>query len=239
MCADHSEMPAVSPDHASSKKTGPHLIFLGPPGAGKGSVAAKLCSLNLEHVSSGEFFRAEAARGTALGAAFAKALEKGEFVPDELTLAVMKKWFFGRKGARGFLLDGFPRNLLQARVLSEWLDARREKISACLYLDLPREEAVRRITERRVCPEDGTVYHLTNHPPRVAGICDHCGSPLVQRSDDTEETVTHRWRLFEENTFPVVDYYRSHGLLLSFDAARPLEKVYQDIMASVKSLSLT
>jgi adenylate kinase len=232
-------VPAVSLESSSPGKAGPNLIFLGPPGAGKGSLAAKLCSLNLEHVSSGEFFRAEVARKTPLGAAFATALQKGEFVPDEPTLSVMRKWLFGRKNSRGFLLDGFPRNLLQAQVLSEWLEVRRESLAACLYLDLPREEAIRRITERRICPEDGTVYHLTNHPPQVPGICDHCGTPLVQRSDDTEETVNRRFRLFEKNTLPVVDYYRNQGLLLSFDASRPIETVQEEILAGISSLSLT
>lgn len=226
-------MPVVSVEQSSSVKAGPNLIFLGPPGAGKGSLATKLCSLNLEHVSSGDFFRAEAAQKTPLGSAFAKALEKGEFVSDEATIAVMRKWFFGRKPSRGFLLDGFPRNLLQANVFNEWLDARRERLAACIYLNLSREEAIRRITRRRVCPEDGSVYHLTYHPPQVDCVCDRCGARLIQRSDDTEETVDYRWGLFEQHTLPLVDFYRSQGLLHSFDASQEIDELQGEVLETV------
>lgn len=232
-------MPAVSAQQSSPGRPGPNLIFIGPPGAGKGSLADKLCSLNLDHVSSGNFFRAEVARGTPLGAAFADALKKGEFVSDDLTLAVMRKWYFGRKTSRNFLLDGFPRNILQAQALDEWMEARRESLAACLFLDLPLEEAVARISRRRVCPDDGMVYHLTFHPPQVEGRCDRCGSLLVQRSDDTEETVIRRWRLFEENTLPLVAYYRNQGLLHSVDASKPLEDVYADVLAVLSTFNLT
>lgn len=218
-------------------KPGPNLIFIGPPGAGKGSLAAKLCSLNLEHVSSGEFFRAEVARGTALGARFAASLSRGEFIPDALTLDVMRKWYFSRKGRRGFLLDGFPRNLLQAQAFAEWMEAKRERLDACLYLRVDREESVRRISGRRVCPVDGSVYHLTGHPPKEPGLCDLCGRPLVQRTDDKEETVMHRWDLFEAATLPVVEFYGEQGLLTPFDATQSAEALEAEVLATVGRLS--
>jgi adenylate kinase len=191
----------------------------------------------MEHISSGDFFRAEVVRGTSLGAAFESRLKRGEFIPDDLTLAVMKKWFFARKRAQGFLLDGFPRNLLQAKVFDDWLDARREVLSACIYLDLPLEEALMRITQRRVCPADGAVYHNTFYPPRESGRCDRCGGPLIQRSDDTEETIRHRWDLFERHTLPLVSYYKDQGLLLSFDASVSLEQLQREVFAAVQSLN--
>lgn len=231
-------MPAVSAEPSSSGRPGPNLIFIGPPGAGKGSLAARLCSLNVEHVSSGDFFRAEVARGTPLGSAFASALKKGEFVSDELTLAVMKKWFFARKTSSGFLLDGFPRNLLQAQVFSEWLEARRETLAACFYLDLQREDAILRISQRRVCPKDGMVYHLTFHPPQLKDRCDGCGGPLVQRTDDTEETVAHRWALFEKNTLPLVGYYRNQGLLRVVDASKAIDDVHAGVLSLLTRLNL-
>lgn len=229
-------MPADSVS-TSPGKAGPNLIFIGPPGAGKGSLADKLCSLNLEHVSSGDFFRAEVARNTPLGAAFEKALQKGEFVPDEATLAVMRKWYFGRKGNAGFLLDGFPRNLLQAKVFAEWMAARRESLAGCIYLKLSFQEAVRRITERRICPADGSVYHLSFYPPKTEGRCDRCGGPLVQRSDDTEETVLHRWNLFERHTLPLVSFYREQGILMPFDASAPLEEIQNQVLTAVETLT--
>lgn len=232
-------MPAVCVEQPSPGRAGLNLLLIGPPGAGKGSLAGKLCSLNLEHISSGEFFRAEAARGTRLGGAYAGALAKGEFISDELTLALMRKWFFARKSPRGFLLDGFPRNLLQAEVFDEWLETRRETLTACIYLELTLEDALQRISQRRVCPECKTVYHLSFHRPAASGRCDHCGGELVQRSDDTEETVVRRWRLFEENTLPLVSYYREQGLLCSFDAARPMDAVHSDVIGSLTTFSLT
>jgi adenylate kinase len=212
------------------------LVFIGPPGAGKGSLAAKLGSLNLEHVSSGDFFRAEVTKGTSVGATFSEALRLGNFIPDQPTLAVMRKWFFARKDSRGFLLDGFPRNRLQASVLGDWLEARRETLAACILLELSPEDSLRRISERRVCPSDGLVYHLSHHPPTTSGVCDQCGTRLVQRSDDIEKTVRNRLGLFAEHTLPLVDFYRSQGLLLTFDASVGSSELQSAVMGKLASL---
>jgi len=229
-------------DHANgssaSRRPGPNLILLGPPGAGKGSLAAKLASLNFEHVSSGDFFRQEIATGSELGREFARVLKEGAFVSDEMTLAVMRKWYFGRKKNRGFLLDGFPRNLLQSQVFDEWLAQRREKLDAALFLNLGIEDSILRISQRRVCPEDGTVYHLTFNRPEKEGKCDRCGADLIQRSDDTEETVSRRWRIFEENTLPLVEKYREEGLLLDIDASPSIEEVYQEATTKLSANNL-
>lgn len=202
-----------------------HLLLVGPPGAGKGSLARAFGSLNIEHVSSGAIFRREVEKGSPLGRAFEKSLKEGRFVPDEETLGLMRKWFFARKGQRGFILDGFPRNLLQAQVFDEWMETVRRPLTACVYLDISLEEAIRRISERRSCPVDGAVYHLTFHPPQKAGVCDRCGGAIIQRPDDTRETVVRRWEIFERITVPMLDHYRERGLLYRIDAARPLDEV--------------
>jgi adenylate kinase len=223
-------------DSNVSGRAGPNLVLIGPPGAGKGSLAEKLCSLNIEHVSSGGIFRGEVARKTALGGAIEKSLARGEFVPDEATLAVMRKWYFARKNRLGFLLDGFPRNLLQAQALGEWMETRRETLVGVLFLELSETEAFRRVTERRVCPRDGMVYHLTNRPPVEAGRCDRCGDLLVQRSDDSAATFRHRWDLFERFTRPVTGYYAAQGLLFTVDASVSLDAVLAEVMDRVQSL---
>lgn len=213
------QVSAFSGDIAGPSGCSLRLVFIGPPGAGKGSLAEKLCSGGLEHVSSGDFFRGEVAKGSAVGKSFSESLRLGDFIADQPTLSVMRKWFFGRKGSRGFLLDGFPRNQLQALALGDWLESRRESLDACLFLELPPQDSIRRISGRRVCPNDGAVYHLSHRPPETPGRCDHCGGPLVQRSDDTEATVHNRLRLFAEQTLPLADFYRNQGLLFRFDAS--------------------
>lgn len=212
----------------------PHLILVGPPGAGKGTLAKALAGRNLEHVSSGAIFREEVRRRSAFGATFEKALSKGEFVPDEPTLGVMRKWFFARKGRKGILLDGFPRNLLQARVFDEWMETARKILTACVYLDISLDVAIRRISERRSCPVDGSIYHLTFQPPIKAGVCDLCGASLVQRPDDTPETVIRRWEIFERSTVPVLDHYRERALLYRIDGDRPLADVRKDVEAMLR-----
>lgn len=224
---------AINP---SQEKPGPNLLFIGPPGAGKGTLADKLGSLNVEHISSGHFFREEVARKTPLGTVIESSMAEGAFVSDETTLAVMKKWYFSRKSRKGFLLDGFPRNLLQAKVLAEWMATRRETLAGCIYLELSLDEAIARITQRRVCLRDGLTYHLRNLPPKVPGICDRCGEPLVQRADDTEETVRHRWELFEKNTLPLVDYYREQGLIHSFDASASVEELETQVLDAMRCI---
>lgn len=201
---------------------------MGSPGAGKGTLAARLSSLNIEHLSSGHLFRREIEKRTPVGRAIEESMEHGELVPDELTLDLVRKWFRGRPPSRGFILDGFPRTLVQARCFDEWMEARNEVLTACVVLELPEEATVKRLSDRRICPKDGTAYHLLFNPPANGGVCDACGTELVQREDDKEAVVRRRYRLYRERTRPLLDHYRNQGLLREFSAEiRPDEVARQ------------
>ena len=191
---------------------------MGSPGAGKGTLAARLKALRVEHFSSGDYFRREIERRTPLGRSIEGAMERGELVSDEMTLQLLRQWFWGRPASRGFLLDGFPRTLVQAVNFDEWLDVRQETLTGCLLLELPEEATVERLTGRRVCPRDGRLYHLKSHPPANPGVCDDCGSELVRREDDEESVVRHRHELYLESSRPLIEHYRNQGLLWRFSA---------------------
>lgn len=225
-------MPAGSSVGLSSdtKKRIVRLVLIGPPGAGKGTLAENLCSFTFDHISSGEIFREHVRNSTSLGQKLADGLADGQLVSDELTLETMKKWFWSRKANQGFLLDGFPRTLVQARAFDEWLESRSLKLDAVIHLHLEEEAVVERIAHRRVCPKDGRVYHLLYNPPAKEGICDDCGTELIQRSDDREPVIRERLRIYHEKTEPVLSYYREQGLLLSIESqghAADLAKVVE------------
>lgn len=213
----------------------PRLVLLGPPGAGKGTLAENLRKLPAEHLSSGELFRQQIRAESTLGQRLQKELEGGSLVSDELTLEIMRKWFFSRPQRKGFLLDGFPRTLPQARAFDEWLEARGQMLDAAILLQLSEEEAVERIAHRRVCPKDGKVFHLRFNPPAREGICDLCGTPLEQREDDREPIVRERFRIYYRSTAPVISYYREQGLLMEISSqghARDLAgQVMKDLLA--------
>ncbi|MEX2382525.1 MAG: nucleoside monophosphate kinase, partial [Opitutales bacterium] len=190
----------------------------------------RLRSLNIEHISSGDLFREKIRQKSPLGKRVENAINTGEFVPDEMTLTIVRKWFFSRKPNMGFILDGFPRNLLQAVCFDEWLEARGEVLTACILLDIPEDVAVERISKRRICPVDGSLYHLRSKPPQREGQCDLCGASLEQRVDDTEETVRKRYELYNDVSAPVATHYRSQGLLLTIDANRILDDVLRTVM---------
>ena len=190
------------------------VVFLGPPGAGKGTQAKAVAGhYAVPHVSSGDIFRAEIARKSPLGKKIKSYVDSGRLVPDALTTEAVTKRLAERDCADGWVLDGFPRTEAQARALDEALAHAQTELDAVVYLTLDAETIVRRMAGRRVCPECGRSYHTVHLPPQAGERCDACGTALARREDDAPETVRSRLATYERQTAPLVDYYESRGLL--------------------------
>lgn len=187
------------------------FVFLGAPGSGKGTWSGIVSQrLALAHLSTGDLLRHEVAEESELGQKAKSYMDAGELVPDELILTLVDK----KLGELdGFILDGYPRNIAQAKSLDEILKKNEISLSKVIYLEVPEEELVRRITNRVVCPNCGVTYNLQTMPPKVEGICDICGSKLIQRKDDTEEIFRIRLEAYNKQTAPLLDYYEEKGLL--------------------------
>lgn len=207
-----------------------NLILLGPPGAGKGT-QAKLISSNFEvpHISTGDIFRANISENTELGIRAKQFMDKGLLVPDEVTIDIVKDRLTKDDCKNGFLLDGFPRTVKQAEALDKFLDGNDKKIDGTILIDVPKEAIFDRMTGRRVCTKCGASFHVKFNPPKVEGICDLCGSPVVQRKDDTEETVKERLEVYDKQTEPLVVYYKSKNVLKAVDGTQDINKVFKDI----------
>jgi adenylate kinase len=196
------------------------LILMGPPGVGKGTQAQHLKELlGIPHVSTGDLLRGAVQEGTPLGREAREYMESGRLVPDDLIARLLAERLDRKDAAPGFLLDGFPRTVAQVEALDRLLAARGSSIDLVIALSAAEGEIVRRLSGRRICPKCGAVYHLDNRPPASAGVCDECGTPLVQRSDDTESVIRERLRVYGEETLPVVRVYRERSLLAEVDAS--------------------
>ena len=203
------------------------IVLLGPPGSGKGTVARKLEErFGLEHVSTGQWFRREMQNGTELGEQARQYIERGDLVPDEIVLGLIAQWVTPELIKHGFLFDGFPRTRAQAEALDRFCAEKLAPLEAVLYLYCSEEVILERITGRRVCLSCGKIYHVRTLPPVSAGICDVCGSKLVQRTDDTEDVVKNRLVFYQKVTEPLVDYYRESGKLVSLNAGLGSEDAY-------------
>ncbi|KAB1194829.1 adenylate kinase [Haloferax sp. MBLA0076] len=201
---------------------GKRILLLGAPGAGKGTQSKQLAEeYDIDHVTTGDALRANKDMETEYGTP-RSFMEKGELVPDAVVNEIVKA---ALEDADGYVLDGYPRNLSQAEYLTEITD-----LDAVLYLKVAEDELVERLTGRRVCSECGTNFHVKFNQPDEEGVCDECGGELVQRDDDTEETVRERLSVFEENTEPVIEHYRDEGVLVEIDGEQTPDEVFEDIV---------
>lgn len=212
------------------------LVFLGPPGAGKGTQAARLAErFGLRHASTGDIFRQAAAEGSELGRTVKDYLDGGRLVPDELTSRVVGEMVVGK--CEDYILDGYPRTLQQASDLDAMLERRGEQLDGVLCFELSDEEAVCRLTGRLVCADCGENYHRDFMPPRAAGRCDKCGGPLKVRSDSSEEVVRKRLREYHEKTHPLADFYDGRGLLRRVDSRPAPDQVTERAAELIRALS--
>jgi len=203
-----------------------YIIFLGAPGAGKGTQAAIVAQeLNLAHIASGDLFRQAVEEGTELGMQAKSYMEKGKLVPDEITIQMVLERMSALDCESGVILDGFPRNLKQAQALDKALAEQAKAIDKVVYIKVSEEELVKRLSGRWICRNCQTPYHATDSPPKIWGRCDKCGGELYQRPDDTWETVKQRLRVYFAETAPLIDHYTQSGKLLEIDGEGGIDKV--------------
>ena len=208
-----------------------NFIFLGPPGAGKGSLAVKVAEeYKIPHISTGDIFRANIKNQTPLGVKVKAIIDSGSLVSDDLTCELVKDRLSQPDCKNGYILDGFPRTIPQADVLDSELTKLGDKVDFALNVDVPDENIVRRMSGRRACLKCGATYHIEHIPPKKEGICDTCGSELVQRDDDKPETVQNRLSVYHEQTQPLIDYYNKKNILKSVDGTKDMQEVFSDIV---------
>ena len=200
------------------------LLIMGRPGAGKGTQA-----VNIPHISTGDMFRAAIKNQTKLGLEAKSYMDKGALVPDEVTIGIVEERLLAEDCKDGFLLDGFPRTIAQAEALDAFLKKNGIKLDAVLDVNVPQEILVRRMVGRRVCKNCGATFHVEFNAPKVEGICDNCGSPLIQRADDTEATAKNRLTVYDNQTAPLLEFYKKQNILKTVNGDQPLDKVFDDI----------
>jgi len=212
------------------------MVFLGPPASGKGTAAAALSTaLGVPHVSTGQMFREAIRKGGPVGEAAKQFIDKGQLVPDDITIEVVRLWLdeHGRDG--GFIFDGFPRTRAQAEAFDRVLREKGMPVTIAILLDAREDDILQRVLGRLSCEKCGALYHNKFVPPQRSGICDKCGGKLVQRADDTAETVRKRLDIYKELTLNVVQYYQRAGILRRVDGGQPKDKVFADIVGLLQS----
>jgi Adenylate kinase and related kinases len=208
------------------------LVFLGPPGAGKGTQAKLLSQrMGFLHLSTGDLLREAVKNQTPLGKKAKEYMDRGELVPDELIVQLIEETM--PKGGN-VILDGFPRTVNQALALEEMLKGKGEKISKVLFFDVPDEVVIDRLSGRRVCSKCGAVYHVKYNPPKVQGMCDLCGGSLVQRDDDKEEVVKKRLEVYRKQTQPLIEFYQYRNIIYKLDAKKGVEELFEEVKGLVR-----
>ena len=211
-----------------------YIVLLGPPGAGKGTQAQVVSkTLGLPHISSGDIFRENLKNQTDLGLQAKGYMDRGELVPDDLTISMIRDRLSRPDCASGALLDGFPRTVAQAKALASMLEGFQGKVDAVPYIKVAEQVLIERLTGRWTCRAQGHVFHATHNPPQKAGVCDHDGSELYQRDDDKAETVINRITVYFAQTAPLIEYYQQGGQLLEIDGTQPIEQVTTDLLAAL------
>ena len=210
-------------------------VLLGPPGAGKGTQAVIIAEkCRIPHVSSGNIFRENLQNDTELGKKAKLYMAKGELVPDDITIGMVKDRLSQPDCENGALLDGFPRTPAQAEALSSFLSEQGKSIDAVPFIDVPADELIDRLSGRMTCKAEGHVYHPKFKPPQKEGVCDIDGSELYQREDDKRETVEQRIKVYDGQTAPLIEYYENKGLLRKIDGSQPIEVVTTDLLKVVE-----
>jgi adenylate kinase len=210
------------------------LIFLGPPAAGKGTQARRLAAeYGIAHISTGDILRAAVKAGTVLGLKAQRYMDRGALVPDDVMIGIIQERLQKPDCARGFILDGFPRTIPQAKALAELLDLLEKPIDYVINMEVPVEEVLRRMSGRLTCQNCGTMFNLSLNPPRVPGRCDYCGGPLIQRVDDKVETVHERLAIYRESTQPLVEYYHDREILRTVDGTGSIDDIAKRIIKAI------
>lgn len=202
------------------------LIFLGPPGAGKGTYATYAAKeYGIVHVSTGDLLRAEVKKETELGKEIGEIIQKGNLVPDRMITDLLKKRFEEPDCKKGYILDGFPRNIPQVHILKD----DNIEFEHVINFTATKETIIKRLSGRRTCKKCGAIYHIINIPPKKEGVCDKCGGELYQREDQKEEVVKHRLEVYEEQTKPLIEHFRKEGSLIDIDADKKAEEVWEEL----------
>ncbi len=211
------------------------IVLLGSPGSGKGTQASRIENkYGIPHISTGDIFRDNISRNTAIGVEAKKYIEKGLLVPDELTLNIIENRFLEDDCKEGFLLDGFPRTLVQAEALDKELEKIDKELNAVVNLEVSDESITARMTNRRVCSKCGESYNLCFYRPVLDEICDKCGGKLYTRDDDKLETVANRLKVYKNQTLPLIDYYKKKGILIAVNGDKPVDEVFDAIKTALE-----
>ncbi|OQX88405.1 MAG: adenylate kinase [Candidatus Omnitrophica bacterium 4484_70.2] len=209
-----------------------NLVLLGAPGSGKGTQAESLSNyFKIRKIVLGDILREEVKKGSFLGEKVKEFMEKGELVPDEIVNEVVKAHI----NSKGFVMDGYPRNLAQAENLDMILKEKKLHLDKVIYLDVRKETAVERLSGRRICKKCGAIFHIRNMPPKNEGICDFCGGPLYQREDDFPEVIKRRWEIFEKEVKVIIDYYKKQDKIIFLVADKDKEEVFEKIIKSLEN----